>query len=491
MGQVAALTARIAELEAKLGLPPKTPDNSSVPPSKGQKASEASTPKAKANPHAGAHRPLHPNPTSVRIVSAFVCQGCGSDVSNVAQSPCETYDRVEIPDIKPDVTRVTLQGGVCPCCAKRFKARPPEGLEPGSPFGPNLRAFVIYLRAVQGIPMARLSHVLKDLFGLEISEGALVNILSAGRKPFAAQTSLIKARLLAGTALASDETGMRVGKANWWLWVFHHGDSAVFVADSHRSKAVVEDFLGGWRPDYWTSDRLGSQMGWAKRDHQFCLAHLIRDAQYVIDEGDALFAPGLKGLLKRACAIGRRRDGLADSTLKIHLGDLNRRLDRLLCLKPTHKAGRKLQETIKAIRGHLFVFVTNRNLEATNNGSERALRPCAVYRKITNGFRSEWGATFYALCRHSIGRRNRAKTSHPSHRRHPPDPPGPLPPLPRLNATKGHVSNYSPWNRPETRTRLRVWHDNSGLNAERKPYCCLAFPSGERPRPAWPHPSDC
>jgi len=396
MGQIAALTARIADLEAKLGLPPKTPDNSSVPPSKGQKASDASAPKAKANPHAGAHRPLHPNPTSVRIVSAFFCQGCGFDVSGVVQGPCETYDRVEIPEIKPDVTRVTLQGGVCPCCNKRFKARPPEGLEPGSPFGPNLRALVIYLRAVQGIPMARLSHVLKDLFGLDISEGALVNILSAGRKPFAAQTSLIKARLLAGTALASDETGMRVGKTNWWLWVFHHGNSAVFVADSHRSKAVVEDFLGGWRPDYWTSDRLGSQMGWAKRDHQFCLAHLIRDAQYVIDEGDASFAPGLKGLLKRACAIGRRRDALADSTLKIYHGDLNRRLDRLLGLKPTHKAGRKLQETIKAIRGHLFVFVTNRDLEATNNGSERALRPCAVYRKITNGFRSQWGAKFYA-----------------------------------------------------------------------------------------------
>jgi hypothetical protein len=50
-------------------------------------------------------------------------------VSNVTQSPCESYDRVEIPEIKPDVTRVTLQGGVCPCCNKRFKARPPEGLE--------------------------------------------------------------------------------------------------------------------------------------------------------------------------------------------------------------------------------------------------------------------------------------------------------------------------------------------------------------------------
>ena len=32
----------------------------------------------------------------------------------------------------------------------------------------------------------------------------------------------------------------------------------------------------------------------------------------------------------------------------------------------------------------------------TNNGSDRALRPCAVYRKITNGLRQESGARLYA-----------------------------------------------------------------------------------------------
>jgi len=32
------------------------------------------------------------------------------------------YDRIEIPEIVPDVTRVTLYGGSCPCCARRFKA---------------------------------------------------------------------------------------------------------------------------------------------------------------------------------------------------------------------------------------------------------------------------------------------------------------------------------------------------------------------------------
>ena len=137
MAQVAALTARVAELEAKLGLPPKTPDNSSVRPRKGQKASEPSKPRPKANPHAGAHRPLHPNPTRERIVSAHVCQDCGADVSNVAQSAVQVYDRIEIPKVEPDVTRVTLRGGVCPCCARRFKASAPVGLEPGSPFGPT------------------------------------------------------------------------------------------------------------------------------------------------------------------------------------------------------------------------------------------------------------------------------------------------------------------------------------------------------------------
>ena len=60
-----------------------------------------------------------------------------------------------------------------------------------------------------------MSDVLTNLFDLAISEGALVNILAASREVFAAQTNLIKQRLLAGTALSSDETGMRVGKANW------------------------------------------------------------------------------------------------------------------------------------------------------------------------------------------------------------------------------------------------------------------------------------
>ena len=218
-----------------------------------------------------------------------------------------------------------------------------------------------------------------------------------------AQTRAIQARLLPGTALQSDEkTGLRVGKKNWRLWVFHHDDSAVFIVKPSRAKRVVEDFLGGFRPDYWVSDRYGGQMGWARKDHQVCLAHLIRDAQYAIDAGDDVFAPDWRRLLGRACRIGRRRERLADSTLRAYQDKLEKRLDGLMARKPTHAAGLKFQRAIRKVRRHLFVFMTNRALPPTNNGSERSLRPCVTFRKITNGFRAEWGAALYADVRSVI-----------------------------------------------------------------------------------------
>jgi transposase len=404
--QVEMLTARVAELEAKLGLPPKTPGNSSTPPSQGHKPSgePAVGPERKSprRPHPGAHRPLHPNPTTRRDMMASSCQHCGAAVSGVPQMACEAYDHIEVPAIVPEVTRVTLHGGTCPCCAKTFKAAPPDAMEPGSPFGPNLRALVVYLRFTQGIAFERLARLMSDLLSLSISEGALVNILDAARDAFARQTSRIRARLMSGTVLQSDETGLRVGKRNWWLWVFHHDDSAVFIVEPSRGKCVVATFLGEFRPDFWVSDRYGAQMGWAAKENQVCLAHLIRDVQYVIDEGERIFAPALRHLLGRACRIGRRRNRLADATLKTYAARLEARLDDIMRLTPTHAAGVKLQHVIKKIRRHLFVFVTNRAIPPTNNGSERALRPCVTFRKITNGFRTEWGARLYADIRSVI-----------------------------------------------------------------------------------------
>jgi transposase len=41
-------------------------------------------------------------------------------------------------------------------------------------------------------------------------------------------------------------------------------------------------------------------------------------------------------------------------------------------------------------------FVTRRDVPYTNNACERALRPSVIFRKVTGGFRAEWGAKVYA-----------------------------------------------------------------------------------------------
>ena len=76
--------------------------------------------------------------------------------------------------------------------------------------------------------------------------------------------------------------------------------------------------------------------------------------------------------------------------------ELDRRLDRLLAIEPDAEAGRKLKRAIEKCRDKLFVFVTRRDVPPTNNISERRLRPSVIFRKVTNGFRSAWGAQVYA-----------------------------------------------------------------------------------------------
>ncbi len=74
----------------------------------------------------------------------------------------------------------------------------------------------------------------------------------------------------------------------------------------------------------------------------------------------------------------------------------------MLRIEPTNLQGNKLRKAVYGIRNSLFVFVTNPDLPPTNNGSEQALHPCVVFRKMTNCFRSEWGAELYADIRSVI-----------------------------------------------------------------------------------------
>jgi len=394
------LLARIAELEARAGKPPKTPTNSSLPPSSGQKANaaNASTTKKGRKGRPGVARELCANPDVTRDIYAERCD-CRGKVPPTGQVLAHAYDHVELPPIKPITTRINLHSGDCSGCGKTVTAEPPADMPPGSPFGPGIVALVTYLHGCQMVSYARLAEMLDGLFGLKISQGAIANMLARAAEPFAECAETIHDTVRNSPVIASDETSARVKGKTHWQWTFVATTAVAHVIAPTRGKIVPNQFLDGARPKVWLSDRLLAQCNHADA-HQFCLAHLIRDAQYAIDAGDTVFAPQFKAFLQRACDVSRRRPDLADATIKAHARTLARELDRLLELEPVNAEGRHLRDAIIVdARDKLLVFLSRRDVEPTNNASERALRPSVIFRKVTNGFRSDWGAKVYAdLC---------------------------------------------------------------------------------------------
>jgi transposase len=410
---VLQLLARVEALEARLAQPPKTPDNSSLPPSSGQKANVGATGgknRKGRKGRRGVARELCANPDIVHDVHVERC-GCGAAIPPDGQTLVHAYDHIDLPPIRPVTTRINLHRAQCRCCGARVTAAAPTDMAPGSPFGPGVVSLAAYLHGCHMVSYNRMVEMFEGLFGLKLSEGAIANMLARAAGPFAVAAGRIADTVRRAPVIASDETSARVKGMTHWQWTFVCASAIYHVIAPTRGRAVPDTFLAGAKPEVWISDRLAAQGRHGVR-HQVCLAHLIRDAQYAIDAGDSVFAPGFRAFLSQACAIGRRRAYIADATMAAHAHALRRELDRLLDLQPTNRHGNHLRAAISVDgREKLLVFMTRRDVEPTNNASERALRPSVIFRKVTNGFRSDWGAKAYADLRSIVATARIAGTS--------------------------------------------------------------------------------
>ena len=156
----------------------------------------------------------------------------------------------------------------------------------------------------------RLSKLCAELFNLQISEGALANLLCRVAPDFDAQVQAILTRLRRSRIVCSDETGARVKGRNAWEWVFQNHELSVHVIRNSRAAAVAEEVMAGHKPAIWVSDLYSAQRGHGER-WQICLAHQLRDCQYakvkdtdrrrLLSKGKPTFKPQrqLSGRLRR------------------------------------------------------------------------------------------------------------------------------------------------------------------------------------------------
>jgi len=406
---ILALLERVAALEAKIGQPPKTPGNSSLPPSRGQKANRPPRQKRprRKRDGPGVTRSLAAAADRTVDCHAQGCAHCGTVVASDRQRLRHAYDHIELPPIRPIVTRVRIFGCRCPNCRRRLRGSAPEAMPAGSPFGASVTSMLAYLHHHHAIAYDRLARLMAELFGLSISEGAVANALRRSAKPLERAGAAILEKLRHAAVIGCDETGARLstdalGTRMGWEWVLVSDKAVLHRIGTSRGRDVIDGVLGEHRPRCWVSDRWTAQQNRAAT-HQVCLAHVLRDVQYAIDAGEPQFAPALRRLLCWAIAIGRRREALKDTTLAQYRVTADRRLDRLLAMPVFTEAGAELLRQTKRWRGQFFTFITDRDVPPTNNGAERALRPSVIFRKVTNGFRSLWGAEIHALTRSVIG----------------------------------------------------------------------------------------
>jgi transposase len=402
--QLAAAQARMGELEAELarrGGPPKTPQNSSTPPSKGWKRERPSGERAKRGRpvgHPGTSR-RRAEPDWVVLCQPTHCAACGHELAGGPQTRVGVSQVVELPPVQPVVFEAWRYAATCPHCGTTTAAAYPAGFEPTRVFGPRLEAVWTYLHEYHHVGYARLAAIGRDLWRLAVSQGAIANALARVAQRLAPQAAAIREQVRASPVIGSDETSARVNGRTHWQWVFQTPTASYHVIVPRRNGEVVQDFLGDAEPQTWVSDLWKPQLNAGAARHQICLAHQLRELQYVVDKEQSPWAQDCQALLRLAIHRAHQRDrgALRGAAYTAAVRKIEADCDALLVTPVAGAEASRLWVRFREHRKHLFVFLDDPAVPPTNNASEQALRNSVVHRKVTGGFRSDWGADAHAI----------------------------------------------------------------------------------------------
>jgi transposase len=381
--------------------PPTNSSNSSQPPSRDQKRSLPSDRgKRKHGPPAG--HPKHErkfvaNPDHIVEVKVETCWSCQADLRSAAGVLVDVNQISELPPAKAEVIEVRQYEVSCPQCGTAQVSEPGGGLEMERAFGARLEATVVYYRQEQHMSYQRTQEALRNLHGLEISQGGIDKIMQRTGNKAVQQVELIQAQVRQGNVIHCDETGSRVDGSNWWEWVFCTLTAVLHVIRFNRSADVIRDVMSAHQAEVWVSDCLPVQLNAPAHQHQICLAHQLRNLQAVVDLDPLAFWPrAMQALLRHAIHLHHHRDQMPADQFLAQVARVERLCDGLLQRPLTHPRAQRLQRRYQKYRDSLFVCLHRTDVSPTNNVSERALRPSVIHRKVIGCFRSGWGASAYA-----------------------------------------------------------------------------------------------
>ena len=409
-------TTKLAKLEHLLS---RNSSNSSVPssqdddpgrtpPRRERRAKPAGRAKGKQNGAEGTALRWREDPDRRRDRFPTGSCPCGADLAQATDlGIVDRYQQHEIPLVSVKVTQYDQHAVACRC-GRVHTADRPEGAGTGRiEYGPQLRAFAVYLMVMHFVPVHRCRELLASLTGAEPSVGFVHSLLMPTAAALTEVDKMIRTLITLAYAICCDETPLRVGgaqpapgkkEAKGYLPVactelYTHyllGDrsldtfKAFVFTELHDDAVIVHD-----RYQNYDSAQLGALT------HQLCTAHLLRDLAsaselYPKAAWPAQIADTLTELIHhantaRAAGRGRITPGalaLGVATfrhgVRVGLADTHGHGDR-----PGERTARLLLEILRDREGDVLRFAHDLKVPPTSNQAERDLRPAKIQEKIS------------------------------------------------------------------------------------------------------------
>jgi transposase len=311
----------------------------------------------------------------------------------------ETRSR-HVTDLVPGkikTTRYDIHRKYCPCCKKLVEPEVPNVL-PRARFGLNLMLLIMYLRLGMRLPGNKVREYLQQVYQLNISEGEIVHVLNQLARAFGDHYSTLEKIVKLAPIKYTDSTSWRVNGRNYHAWVFigagtvlykirkrnNHRVSLALFGRKQKGITLVVDRHAAFRT-------LTQKAGFLL---QLCWSHILQDSKDLAKNygKDGKY---IHRKLKELYAMAQEAKTIGTDIIVEQIkGELH-------MLTQRHYKSLTVWKFVKNLYNrdgdNLFRFVTNPEIDPTNNISERELRHLVIIRKISNGSRSPRGAAATAM----------------------------------------------------------------------------------------------
>lgn len=326
------------------------------------------------------------------------CPDCGGRID---QTHVDHQYQVEIP--RQAIHRqFNIHVGCCRQCRRRVQGRHPLQTSDAlgaaaSQLGPDAQAAVVELNKQAGLSHGKVSRVLDDLFGIDLTPGGSTQVILRAARRCEPVYATLRKELADADWVVPDETGWRIGGRPGWLHTMVGPRATVYTVDPSRSGKVAKDILGADYSGIMIHD------GWSPYDnftdavHQQCLGHLLRRCQEMAETatgGAVHFPRRVKELLQSALELRDRHAAgeVSDPGRRVAASRLRNELAELVIPTKSNAANERLAWHLWEHIDELFTFLHLPGLDATNWRAELAIRFGVILRKVWGGNRTEAGA---------------------------------------------------------------------------------------------------